>query len=175
MKRRVCLMLCGAALALALAACGGANPTAGAESQPSLVSSQAESSQQESSQQAATPQPRQAEPSQGESASSAAEGALVLTQQDSGAEAGYEPTITLYPDGTFTLFASFYDGSVTISGTYAQEGDGYVLTPTDSTAQGTAGSDVGEITLTPSGSGFAYSGGQLGATYDGAVFLPPQQ
>lgn len=174
MKRRVCLTLCGAALALALAACGGANPTAGAESQPSLVSSQAESSQQESSPQA-TPQPRQAEPSQGESASSAAEGALVLTQQDSGAEAGYEPTITLYPDGTFALFASFYDGSVTISGTYAQEGDGYVLTPTDSTAQGTAGSDVGEITLTPSGSGFAYSGGQLGATYDGAVFLPPQQ
>lgn len=174
MKRRVCLMLCGTALALALAACGGENPTAGAESQPSLVSSQAESSQQESSQQA-TPQPRQAEPSQGESASSAAEGALVLTQQDSGAEAGYEPTITLYPDGTFALFASFYDGSVTISGTYAQEGDGYVLTPTDSTAQGTAGSDVGEITLTPSGSGFAYSGGQLGATYDGAVFLPPQQ
>lgn len=174
MKRRVCLMLCGAALALALAACGGANPTAGAESQPSLVSSQAESSQQESSVQA-TPQPRQAEPSQGESASSAAEGALVLTQQDSGAEAGYEPTITLYPDGTFALFASFYDGSVTISGTYAQEGDGYVLTPTDSTAQGTAGSDVGEITLTPSGGGFAYSGGQLGATYDGAVFLPPQQ
>lgn len=174
MKRRVCLMLCGAALALALAACGEANPTAGAESQPSLVSSQAESSQQESSQQA-TPQPRQAEPSQGESASSAAEGALVLTQQDSGAEAGYEPTITLYPDGTFTLFASFYDGSVTISGTYAQEGDGYVLIPTDSTAQGTAGSDVGEITLTPSGGGFAYSGGQLGATYDGAVFLPPQQ
>lgn len=174
MKRRVCLTLCGAALALALAACGGANPTAGAESQPSLVSSQAESSQQESSGQA-TPQPRQAEPSQGESASSAAEGALVLTQQDSGAEAGYEPTITLYPDGTFALFASFYDGSVTISGTYAQEGDSYVLTPTDSTAQGTAGSDVGEITLTPSGSGFAYSGGQLGATYDGAVFLPPQQ
>ena len=174
MKRRVCLAVCGAALALALAACGGANPTAGTESQPSLVSSQAESSQQESSQQA-TPQPRQAEPSQGESASSAAEGALVLTQQDSGAEAGYEPTITLYPDGTFALFASFYDGSVTISGTYAQEGDGYVLTPTDSTAQGTAGSDVGEITLTPSGSGFAYSGGQLGATYDGAVFLPPQQ
>lgn len=174
MKRRVCLMLCGAALALALTACGGANSTAGAESQPSLVSSQAESAQQESSQQA-TPQPRQAEPSQGESASSAAEGALVLTQQDSGAEAGYEPTITLYPDGTFALFASFYDGSVTISGTYAQEGDGYVLTPTDSTAQGTAGSDVGEITLTPSGSGFAYSGGQLGATYDGAVFLPPQQ
>ena len=174
MKRRVCLTLCGAALALALAACGGANPTAGAESQPSLVSSQAESSQQESSGQA-TPQPRQAEPSQGESASSAAEGALVLTQQDSGAEAGYEPTITLYPDGTFALFASFYDGSVTISGTYAQEGDSYVLTPTDSTAQGTAGSDVGEITLKPSGSGFAYSGGQLGATYDGAVFLPPQQ
>lgn len=170
MKRRVCLMLCGAALALALAACGGENPTAGTESQPSLVSSQAESSQQ-----AATPQPRQAESSQGESASSAAEGALVLTQQDSGAEAGYEPTITLYPDGTFALFASFYDGSVTISGTYAQEGDGYVLTPTDSTAQGTAGSDVGEITLTPSGGGFAYSGGQLGATYDGAVFLPPQQ
>ena len=169
MKRRVCLTLCGAALALALAACGGENPPAGTESQPSLVSSQAESSQQ------ATPQPRQAEPSQGESASSAAEGALVLTQQDSGAEAGYEPTITLYPDGTFALFASFYDGSVTISGTYAQEGDGYVLTPTDSTAQGTAGSDVGEITLTPSGSGFAYSGGQLGATYDGAVFLPPQQ
>ena len=174
MKRRVCLTLCGAALALALAACGGENPTAGAESQPSLVSSQAESAQQESAQQA-TPQPRQAEPSQGESASSAAEGALVLTQQDSGAEAGYEPTITLYPDGTFALFASFYDGSVTISGTYAQEGDGYVLTPTDSTAQGTAGSNVGEITLTPSGSGFAYSGGQLGATYDGAVFLPPQQ
>ena len=174
MKRRVCLMLCGAALALALTACGGENPTAGTESQPSLVSSQAESSQQESAQQA-TPQPRQAEPSQGESASSAAEGALVLTQQDSGAEVGYEPTITLYPDGTFALFASFYDGSVTISGTYAQEGDGYVLTPTDSTAQGTAGSDVGEITLTPSGGGFAYSGGQLGATYDGAVFLPPQQ
>ena len=58
---------------------------------------------------------------------------------------------------------------------YVPEGDGHVLTPTDSTAQGTAGSDVGEITLTPSGSGFAYSGGQLGATYDGAVFLPPQQ
>ena len=79
----------------------------------------------------------------------------------------------MYPDGTFALFASFYDGSVTISGTYAQEGDGYVLTPTDSTAQGTAGSDVGEITLTPSGSGFAYSGGQLGATYDGRCSCRP--
>lgn len=107
MKRRVCLMLCGAALALALAACGGANPTAGTESQPSLVSSQAESSQQESSVQAATPQPRQAEPSQGESASSAAEGALVLTQQDSGAEAGYEPPSPCTPMGRLRCLPPF--------------------------------------------------------------------
>ena len=106
MKRRVCLTLCGAALALALAACGGANPTAGTESQPSLVSSQAESSQQESSQQA-TPQPRQAEPSQGESASSAAEGALVLTQQDSGPRRATSPPSPCTPMGRLRCLPPF--------------------------------------------------------------------
>ena len=114
--------------------------------------------------QAATPQPRQAEAlRRGRALPPRRRGRWCSPSRIPGPRRGYEPTITLYPDGTFALFASFYDGSVTISGTYAQEGDGYVLTPTDSTAQGTAGSDVGEITLTPSGGGFAYSGGQLGA------------
>ena len=49
-----------------------------------------------------------------------------------------------------------------------------MLTPTDSTAQGVAGSDVGEMGLTPSGEGYTYSGGQLGLTFDGAAFLPEE-
>ena len=174
MKKRLYALLCACLLGLCLSACGGQDgtPSAAPQSQESQAALPQSQSLPEESPASEAPASSGA---QSEGEQSAQEAALVLVQQDSGAEAGYEPTITLYPDGTFALFASFYDGSVTISGTYAQEGDGYVLTPTDSTAQGTAGSDVGEITLTPSGGGFAYSGGQLGATYDGAVFLPPQQ
>ena len=91
---------------------------------------------------------------------------------ENGAEAGYEPTFTLYPEGTFELSATFYDGTATITGTYVEEGDGYVLTPGESTAQGVVGSDVGQMTLTAGEEGYAYSGGQLGLTFDGASFLP---
>ena len=113
-----------------------------------------------------------AENSQGEEGQ---EGTLVLTQQDSGAEAGYEPAFTLYPDGTFELFASFYDGTATITGTYVQQDGSYVLTPRESTAQGVAGSELGEMVLAPVQEGWAYSGGQLGITYDGAVFASSQE
>lgn len=82
------------------------------------------------------------------------------------------PTLTLYQDGSFQLAATFYDGTALITGTYTQEGGAYVLAPTESTAQGVAGSDVGEMRLSPSGEGYTYSGGQLGLTFDGASFLP---
>ena len=78
------------------------------------------------------------------------------------------------PGGTFELSATFYDGTATITGTYVEEGDSYVLTPGESTAQGVVGSDVGQMTLTAGEEGYAYSGGQLGLTYDGAVFSPSQ-
>ena len=55
-----------------------------------------------------------------------------------------------------------------------EEGDSYVLTPGESTAQGVVGSDVGQMTLTAGEEGYAYSGGQLGLTYYGAVFSPSQ-
>lgn len=164
------LLLCGA-----LAACGGQEEPSGAES---LIS--AASAQEESSQPGLQPEPRAAEESSAgeeaveESPQEEAPGALVLIQKDSGAEAGYEPTFTLYPEGTFELSATFYDGTATITGTYVEEGDSYVLTPGESTAQGVVGSDVGQMTLTAGEEGYAYSGGQLGLTYDGAVFSPSQ-
>ena len=147
------LLLCGA-----LTACGGQEEPSGAESPISVASAQEESAQPD-----LQPEPRAAEESSaGEEAveegpQEEAPGALVLIQKDSGAEAGYEPTFTLYPEGT-----------------YVEEGDSYVLTPGESTAQGVVGSDVGQMTLTAGEEGYAYSGGQLGLTYDGAVFSPSQ-
>lgn len=164
-------------LALGLAACGSQQEDP--VSQESSIS--VSSAQEESSQPALEPEPREAEePSQSQAEASLSsqepeESALVLVQEDSGAEPGAEPTVTLYPDGTFALTAFFYDGTASITGTYVQQGEGYVLTPLESTAQGTEGSDVGEIILTPQDGGFAYGGEQLGVTYDGAVFQPSQQ
>lgn len=160
------LLLCGA-----LAACGGQEEPSGAESQVSVASAQ-----EESSQPGLQPEPRAAEEfSAGkevveEGSQEEVPGALVLTQRGSGAEAGYEPTFALYPEGTFELSATFYDGTATITGTYVEERGSYVLTPGESTAQGVVGSDVGQMTLTAGEEGYAYSGGQLGLTYDGAVF-----
>ena len=99
---------------------------------------------------------------------------MVLTQKDSGAEAGYEPTFTLYSEGTFELSATFYDGTATITGTYVEEGDSYVLTPGESTAQGVVGSDVGQMTLTAGGSGIRLFRRAAGADIRrGGVFAVP--
>ena len=38
-----------------------------------------------------------------------------------------------------------------------------------------AGSELGEMVLAPVQEGWAYSGGQLGITYDGAVFASSQE
>lgn len=162
------LLLCGA-----FAACGSQGEPSSSSSTVSVSAAGEESSQPE-----LRPEPRTVE---GESSmespveESTQEEVLVLIQQDSGMEGGGEPTITLHQDGSFTLNAVFYDGAATISGTYAQQGESYVLTPLESTAQGAEGSQVGEITLTPQDGGFAYGGDQLGVTFDGAVFLPSQQ
>lgn len=162
-------------LALTLAACGNAQGSGSATAESQAVVSAA---QEESSQPSLKPQPRTLEEAPAESGSSgetaSQQAALVLVQEDSGAEAGYEPAFTLYPDGTFELFVSFYDGTATITGTYTEQDGGYVLTPSGSTAQGAMGSDVGEMTLSPEGEGYAYSGGQLGVIFDGAVFAPSQ-
>lgn len=162
------LLVCGS-----LAACGG-------QGEPSLVESavSVSAAQEDSSQPPLKPEPRTEEaPSQSQDTDEAAqarEEAVVLTQQDSGAEAGYEPTFTLYPDGTFELFASFYDGSATITGTYVQQDGAYVLTPVETTAQGAMGSGLEKMTLTPAGENWTYVGEQLGITYDGAVFAMSQ-
>ncbi len=163
------LLLCGI-----FTACGGQEDALPSqENQPT-----SSAVQEESSQPVLRPEPRTAEaPSQSQDTQESEdtqEETVVLTQQDSGAETGYEPTFTLYSDGTFELFATFYDGTATITGTYVQQDGGYALTPEESTAQGVMGSDVGDMTLSPDGEGYAYSGGQLGLIYDGAVFLPSQ-
>ena len=172
MKKRIQAALLALALLLGLAACNGQEEASPPASQSQVSSA---GSQEEPSSQSPTPRSGEGEPSsQVESVpeEEPAQEGLVLVQQESGAEAGYEPTITLYPDGTFALAAAFYDGTAQITGTYVSQDGGYVLTPTDSTAQGVAGSDVGEMGLTPSGEGYTYSGGQLGLTFDGASFLP---
>lgn len=170
MLKKIGCFLFGMMLLMGMAACGGQEETS------STVESQAAVStlEEESSQPVLRPEPRTMEaPPVEEGDTAVADGqetVLELSQQESGAEAGYEPRVTLYADGTFEMFASFYDGAATISGNYTQEGDGYVLTPTESTAQGVMGSDVGEMTFSPEEQGYAYSGDQLGLTYDGAVF-----
>ena len=166
MKKRLYALLGACLLGLCLSACGGQDEVSSAapqsqESQAALPQSQSLPEESPAS---------EAPASSGEQ--SAQEAVLVLVQQDSGAEAGYEPTLTLYQDGSFQLAATFYDGTALITGTYTQEGGAYVLAPTESTAQGVAGSDVGEMRLSPSGEGYTYSGGQLGLTFDGASFLP---
>ncbi len=175
MIRKVGWILCGLMVTLALTACGA--PGQGGSSSP--VESQAapsvspvESSQPEQEPESSVAARSSVESQEGEVESS--QEALVLVQEDSGAEAGYEPTFTLAEDGTFELFVSFYDGTATITGTYTEQGGSYLLTPHESTAQGAMGSDVGEMTLTPEGEGYVYSGGQLGVIFDGAVFMPSQ-
>ena len=171
MKKRLYALLCACLLGLCLSACGGQDgtPSAAPQSQESQAAPPQSQSLPEESPASEAPASSGA---QSEGEQSAKEAALVLVQQDSGAEAGYEPTLTLYQDGSFQLAATFYDGTALITGTYTQEGGAYVLAPTESTAQGVAGSDVGEMRLSPSGEGYTYSGGQLGLTFDGASFLP---
>ena len=83
------LLLCGA-----LTACGGQEEPSGVESQVSVACAQEESAQPD-----LQPEPRAAEESSAgeeaveEGSQEEAPGALVLTQQDSGAEAGYEPPL----------------------------------------------------------------------------------
>lgn len=171
MKKRLYALLCACLLSLCLSACGGQDEVSSAapQSQESEAAPPQSQSLPEESPASEAPASSGAQ-SEGEQSSQ--EAALVLVQQDSGAEAGYEPTLTLYQDGSFQLAATFYDGTVLITGTYTQEEGAYVLAPTESTAQGVAGSDVGEMRLSPSGEGYTYSGGQLGLTFDGASFLP---
>ncbi len=171
MKKRLYALLGACLLGLCLSACGGQDEVSSAapqsqESQAALPQSQSLPEESPASEAPAS------SGAQSEGEQSAQEAVLVLVQQDSGAEAGYEPTLTLYQDGSFQLAATFYDGTALITGTYTQEGGAYVLAPTESTAQGVAGSDVGEMRLSPSGEGYTYSGGQLGLTFDGASFLP---
>ena len=94
----------------------------------------------------------------------------VFVQKDSGAEEGYEPTVRLLENGNFEFSLYLYDGTAFLSGTYAEEGDSYALTVTESSAQGFAASDVGEIRLTKTETGVTYSGEQIGVTCDGAEF-----
>lgn len=171
MKKRLYALLCACLLSLCLSACGGQDEVSSAapQSQESEAAPPQSQSLPEESPASEAPASSGAQ-SEGEQSSQ--EAVLVLVQQDSGAEAGYEPTLTLYQDGSFQLAATFYDGTALITGTYIQEGGAYVLAPTESTAQGVAGSDVGEMRLSPSGEGYTYSGGQLGLTFDGASFLP---
>lgn len=171
MKKRLYALLCACLLSLCLSACGGQDEVSSAapQSQESQAAPPQSQSLPEESPASEAPASSGA---QSEGEQSAQEAALVLVQQDSGAEAGYEPTLTLYQDGSFQLAATFYDGTALITGTYTQEEGVYVLAPTESTAQGVAGSDVGEMRLSPSGEGYTYSGGQLGLTFDGASFLP---
>ncbi|MFQ6893122.1 MAG: hypothetical protein ACLRS7_13120 [Acutalibacter sp.] len=171
MKKRLYALLCACLLSLCLSACGGQDEVSSAapQSQESEAAPPQSQSLPEESPASEAPASSGA---QSEGEQSAQEAALVLVQQDSGAEAGYEPTLTLYQDGSFQLAATFYDGTALITGTYTQEEGVYVLAPTESTAQGVAGSDVGEMRLSPSGEGYTYSGGQLGLTFDGASFLP---
>ena len=177
MGKKITLLMAALLLCGAFAACGSQEEPSSSSSTVSVSAAEEESSQPQ-----LRPEPRTVEgesstesPVEEPAEESAQEEVLVLIQQDSGMEAGGEPTITLHQDGSFTLNAVFYDGAATISGTYAQQGESYVLTPLESTAQGTEGSQVGEITLTPQDGGFAYGGDQLGVTFDGAVFLPSQQ
>lgn len=171
MKKRLYALLGACLLGLCLSACGGQDEVSSAapQSQESEAAPPQSQSLPEESPASEAPASSGA---QSEGEQSAQEAALVLVQQDFGAEAGYEPTLTLYQDGSFQLAATFYDGTALITGTYIQEGGAYVLAPTESTAQGVAGSDVGEMRLSPSGEGYTYSGGQLGLTFDGASFLP---
>lgn len=171
MKKRLYALLCACLLSLCLSACGGQDEVSSAapQSQESEAAPPQSQSLPEESPASEAPASSGA---QSEGEQSAQEAALVLVQQDSGAEAGYEPTLTLYQDGSFQLAATFYDGTALITGTYTQEEGAYVLAPTESTSQGVAGSDVGEMRLSPSGEGYTYSGGQLGLTFDGASFLP---
>ena len=171
MKKRLYALLCACLLSLCLSACGGQDEVSSAapQSQESEAAPPQSQSLPEESPASEAPASSGA---QSEGEQSAQEAALVLVQQDSGAEAGYEPALTLYQDGSFQLAATFYDGTALITGTYTQEEGVYVLAPTESTSQGVAGSDVGEMRLSPSGEGYTYSGGQLGLTFDGASFLP---
>lgn len=123
MIRKVGLILCGLMVTLALTACGAqgqGESSSAVESQASESVSQAESSQPE-----LKPEPRTMDEASEESQEREVESSqesLVLVQEDSGAEAGYEPTFTLSDDGTFELFVSFYDGTATITGTYTEQG-----------------------------------------------------
>ena len=171
MKKRLYAVLGACLLGLCLSACGGQDEVSRAapqsqESQAALPQSQSLPEESPASEAPAS------SGAQSEGEQSAQEAVLVLVQQDSGAEPGHAPPLTLYQDGSFQLAATFYDGTALITGTYTQEEGAYVLAPTESTAQGVAGSDVGEMRLSPSGEGYTYSGGQLGLTFDGASFLP---
>lgn len=94
----------------------------------------------------------------------------VFVQQESDAQEGYEPTIRLLENGNFELSLFLYDGVATLSGTYTEEESSYVLTVTESSAQGFAASEVDDIILEKTDDGVIYTGRQIGVTFDGAVF-----
>lgn len=92
-------------------------------------------------------------------------------QENSGAEAGYEPTIRLMENGSFEFSVFLYDGISLVSGSYEDIEGEYVLTCTQSSSTGMAASDLGEIRLEKTDTGVIYHGVQAGVTGDGAVFI----
>ena len=172
--RRLAILFCGLLLAASLAACGQGDPgsvSGAAGSVPAEGSSAPEGS---ASSGAGLEEPSALSPSALAGKTGPGPQMMemqVFVQKDSGAEEGYEPTIRLLENGNFELSLYLYDGTAILSGTYAEEGDGYVLTPAESTAQGFMASGAGEIRLTKTEGGVVYSGEQLGVTVDGAEFL----
>lgn len=164
--KRLVALLCGVLLAAFLTACG----SRGEAGNSPAVSEKAKVSWEESSPDSRAASKAETLSSQPESEASQAGEALTFVQKESGAEAGYEPTVRLFPDGTFTFSVYLYDGTATLTGVYTDKGDDYLLTVTESTAQGFAAGTAGEICFTKAGESVFYSGEQLGVTADGAEF-----
>ena len=127
MKKQLYALLCACLLGLCLSACGGQDgvPSAAPQSQESEAAPPQSQSLPEESPASEAPASSGAQ-SEGEQSSQ--EAVLVLVQQDSGAEAGYEPTLTLYQDGSFQLAATFFFNDTATTEIYTQEGGAYVLT-----------------------------------------------
>jgi len=96
-----------------------------------------------------------------------------IEQQNEYAGSGYEPELTLHPDGTFMFLVNLFAGMANVYGTYELNGDVYTFHVSERNFGGFAGDDVDEFKMMISGDRLIYlNDDMIGVTNTGSVFYP---
>jgi len=96
---------------------------------------------------------------------------IQYTERDNSLDDGFQPTMVLHPDGSFTFRANLYAGLGFVYGTYRLNDNIYTFYVTDRNFRGFIGDDVGEFSMALNGDRLTYLTDEwIGTTHPGQIF-----